>query len=292
MDTSITADAKERLYNDVLFLTSVTPARNYKNLDALNKSADYILSAFAKLNCKTEIQKFVVDGKEYKNVIASFGNPDAERIIIGAHYDVAGNQPGADDNASGVAGLLELARMLNAHQEQLSFRFDFVAYALEEPPYFATDNMGSAVHARLLKAKNIKVKAMICLEMIGYFSDKPGSQNFPNEELKKIYPSAGNFIIVVGRTGQEDFTEEIRQLMKKHSTIDVQSICLPASNQLAGLSDHRNYWSNGYGAVMIDDTSFLRNPNYHNDTDTIDTLDFAKMVEVVKGVFGVMVNYK
>jgi Zn-dependent M28 family amino/carboxypeptidase len=290
MEMNAASKIRKRLYEDVHFLTSITPSRNYTNIESLNKAADYILQEFEKLKCKTEIQTFTVRGKEYKNVIASFGDPNAARIIVGAHYDVAGNQQGADDNASGVAGLLELARLINEKNDQLSYRYDFVAYSLEEPPFFATDNMGSAVHAKSLKVGNVKVKAMICLEMIGYFSDEPGSQNFPNETLKQLYPNKGNFIIVVGRTGEEDFTEKVKQLMKKNSNIDVQSISLPTTNQLAGLSDHRNYWSNNYTAVMIDDTSFLRNPNYHENTDTIETLNFDKMTEVVKGVFGMMLG--
>jgi Zn-dependent M28 family amino/carboxypeptidase len=277
--------SQERLYKDVAFLTSLQPARNYANLASLNKAADYIYQEFSNLGCQPEVQTFTADGKEYKNIIASFGKMDGERVIIGAHYDVCGDQPGADDNASAVAGLLETARLLYARKPALNYRIDFVAYSLEEPPYFATEHMGSAVHARYLHDKHIRVKAMICYEMIGYFSDKPHSQQFPDAALSKIYPNKGNFIIVVGRQGQETFTRNIQALMKANSSIDVQSIVFPYAEGLAGLSDHRNYWKYNYPAVMINDTSFLRNPNYHKKTDTIDTLDFKKMVEVVKGVY-------
>jgi hypothetical protein len=281
---------KERLYKDVEFLTTVKPARNYGNLNSLNKVADYIRKSFTTASLKTEVQKFTVDGNEYKNIIATVGPVNGPRIIVGAHYDVAGNQDGADDNASAVAGLLETARMLSQKKDQLKYRIDLVAYSLEEPPYFATENMGSAIHAKYMRDNKIEVKAMVCLEMIGYFSDKPNSQNFPDPALKKIYPSTGNFIIVVGKEGQETITNKVKGLMKQNSSIDVQSINLPAENPLAGLSDHRNYWVNQYDAVMINDTSFLRNPNYHQSTDTIDTLDFDKMAEVVKGVAGVCLN--
>jgi Zn-dependent M28 family amino/carboxypeptidase len=278
---------KERLYKDVEFLTTVKPARNYGNLNSLNKVADYIRKSFTTASLKTEVQKFTVDGNEYKNIIATVGPVNGPRIIVGAHYDVAGNQDGADDNASAVAGLLEMARMLSQKKHQLKYRIDLVAYSLEEPPYFATENMGSAIHAKYMRDNKIEVKAMVCLEMIGYFSDKPNSQNFPDPALKKIYPSTGNFIIVVGKEGQETITNKVKGLMKQNSSIDVQSINLPAENPLAGLSDHRNYWVNQYDAVMINDTSFLRNPNYHQSTDTIHTLDFDKMSDVVKGVAGV-----
>jgi Zn-dependent M28 family amino/carboxypeptidase len=285
MNQPSTEVSQERLYKDVAFLTSLQPARNHANLASLNKAADYIYQEFSKLGCQPELQTFTADGKEYKNIIASFGKMDGERVIIGAHYDVCGDQPGADDNASAVAGLLETARLLYARKPALNYRIDFVAYSLEEPPYFATEHMGSAVHARYLHDNHIPVKAMICYEMIGYFSDKPNSQQFPDAALSKIYPNKGNFIIVVGRQGQEKFTRNIQALMKTNSSIDVQSIVFPYAEGLAGLSDHRNYWKYNYPAVMINDTSFLRNPHYHKKTDTIDTLDFNKMAEVVKGVY-------
>jgi Zn-dependent M28 family amino/carboxypeptidase len=286
----MTAD-QTRLHADVTFLTNLQPARNCHNLSSLNKAADYIKGAFQKLDCAVTEQPFNADGRSYRNIIASFGPPDAERIIIGAHYDVCGDQPGADDNASAVAGLLETARLVHQNQPQLRHRLDFVTYPNEEPPYFATQYMGSAVHAKSLHTANVKVRAMLCYEMIGYFSDVPGSQTFPNEALAKLYPNTGNFIVVVGKTGQEKFTQQVHDLMKPHAgTLDVQRINLPESMGLAGLSDHRNYWHYGYDAAMINDTSFLRNPNYHLKTDTIDTLDFSRMAQVVNGVYGVLLG--
>jgi len=277
-----------RLHTDVEFLTSLQPARNYENLASLNKAADYIHAELAKLGVVVQEQKFRVEGQEYRNIIASFGPATAERLIVGAHYDVCGDQPGADDNASAVAGLLETARLLHAQAPTLKHRVDFVAFSLEEPPFFATEHMGSAVHAKSVHAEKAAVRAMICYEMIGYFRDEPGSQRFPNPELAKLFPNTGNFITVVGRLGQEAFTQQMKTLMLAHSTIDVQSINLPATQSLASLSDHRNYWHYGYPAVMINDTSFLRNPNYHQPTDTIDTLDFRRMAEVVNGVYGAL----
>ena len=276
-----------RLHADVAFLTGLRPARNCYNLASLNQAADYIKSCFQKLHGTVSEQRFTADGRYYRNIICSFGLREAERIVVGAHYDVCGDQPGADDNASAVAGLLETARLLHLARPALRHRIDFVGYANEEPPYFGTEHMGSYVHAKSLHDHEVKVRAMICYEMIGYFSDRPGSQNFPNDALAKMYPSTGNFIIVVGKTGQEKFTQHMQQLMKPHAgSLDVQRINLPESFGLAGLSDHRNYWKYGYGAVMINDTSFLRNPHYHQKTDTIDTLDFSRMARVVDGIYG------
>ncbi len=282
--------SRDRLYHDVEVLTSIQPARNHANVASLDRAADYIAGEFKKLDCRVSVQPFRVERKEYKNVIASFGPEDAERVIVGAHYDVCGDQPGADDNASAVAGLLETARLLNANRPDLPYRVDFVAYSLEEPPYFASDRMGSAVHAKSLRNAKVRVRGMICYEMIGYFSDAPGSQGFPDPALAKSYPSTGNFIIVVGKNGQEAFSSKIKAHMKAHSKIDVQSISFGSTAGLGGLSDHRNYWQYDYPAVMINDTAFLRNPNYHRASDTIDTLDFDKMTEVVRGVYAALVR--
>ena len=280
-----------RLHADVQFLTTLHPARNHHNLNSLNKAADYIKGIFEQLDCIVTEQPFYAEGRLYRNIIASFGPPEAERIVIGAHYDVCGDQPGADDNASAVAGLLETARLLHQHRPLLRHRFDFVAYPNEEPPYFGTEYMGSAVHAKSLYAARVPVRAMLCFEMIGYFSDEPNSQRFPNEALAAQYPAIGNFIVVVGKLGQEAFTHEIQKLMQPHAgLLDVQRVNLPESMGLAGLSDHRNYWRYGYDAVMINDTSFLRNPHYHQKTDTIETLDFLRMAQVVNGVFGALLE--
>ena len=278
---------KTRLYADVAFLASLQPARNYLNLESLNRAADYIKAGFEQLRCTVTEQAFEADGRRYRNIIASFGPPEAARIVIGAHYDVDGDQPGADDNASAVAGMLETARLLHQHQPELQYRFDFVAYPNEEQPYAATEYMGSAVHAKSLHEAGAAVRAMVCYEMIGYFSDAPGSQQFPDQALAACYPHVGNFIIVLGKMGQEAFTQHMQQQMQAHAgSLDVQQISLPESMPLATLSDHRNYWTYGYDAVMISDTSFLRNPHYHQPIDTIDTLDFARMAQVVDGVLG------
>ena len=284
------ADPKQ-LHADVEFLTTLQPARHYRNLRSLNQAADYIKTAFGKLeNGHVEEQTFKADGRQYRNIIVWFGPPDAPRLVVGAHYDVCGDQPGADDNASAVAGLLETARLLQQHGSNPKYRVELVAYPNEEPPYFATEYMGSAVHAKSLHDAKVPVRAMLCYEMIGYFRDEPGSQRFPNEQLAALFPSTGNFIIAVGRTGQESFTQQVQELMKTKADIDVQRINLPAEMGLAGLSDHRNYWKYGYEALMINDTSFLRNPNYHLPSDTIDTLDFKRMAEVVNGVYAAILG--
>ncbi len=283
---------KDRMYNDVEFLTTLQPARNYKNLVSLNAAADYIQAEFEKLDCKVSIQEYQAEGRMYKNVIASFGPEDAERLIVGAHYDVCGDQPGADDNASAVTGLLETARILDSQKPDLDYRIDFVAYSLEEPPFFRTKFMGSAVHARSLKEANVKVKGMICLEMLGYYSDEEDSQEFPIGAMKLFYPSKGNFIAVIGKLGQGKIVRKIKRNMAKISKVPVYSINAPASMPGIDFSDHQNYWKEGYKAAMICNTAFYRNKNYHELSDTIETLDFDRMRQVVMGIYWAVVNYK
>ena len=278
----------ERVYKDVEFLTSIRPYRNYLNVGSLNKTADYIYQTFKEFSENVYFQEFLVGGNRYKNVICSINTHLEERIIIGAHYDVAGDTPGADDNASGVAGLLELLRLL--HRETLRYRIDFAAYTLEEPPFFGTKKMGSFIHAESLYKAKSKIKVMISLEMIGYFSDKEGSQQFPLPFMNLFYPEKGNFIGVVGNFFQRSITKKIRDLMRKGSDIPVYSINAPSILPGVDFSDHKNFWHFGYNAVMITDTAFYRNPNYHRKTDTIGTLDFEKMYSVIEGIKYTLLN--
>ncbi len=280
----------DRLFSDVEFLTNIRPFRNYKNLATLEKVYEHIHDAFRRAGYAPEAQPWIAEGQQYKNCIASFNKDKPKRLIVGAHYDVCGDQPGADDNASAVAGLLETARLVAANNPSLDYGIDFVAYCLEEPPFFATENMGSYVHAKSLFQQKAEVIGMICYEMIGYFSEEPNSQPFPSPELAKLYPSTANFIIVVGINDFKEFTSKVHKLMAKDSEIDVQVIHFPASEGLAGLSDHRNYWRFGYPALMINDTSFLRNPHYHQESDTLHTLDFIKMTAVVDSAYRALVG--
>ncbi len=153
---------KDRLYKDVDFLTSIKPERNFQNLKSLQGVCDYLKKEFISMGATPEEQTWIAEGAEYKNIIASYNSAKERRLIVGAHYDVAGNQPGADDNASAVAGLLETARLVFADKPALDYRIDFVAYCLEEPPFFGTDLMGSYVHAKSLNDSNADVIGMIC----------------------------------------------------------------------------------------------------------------------------------
>jgi hypothetical protein len=272
-----------RIQSDLLKITKTARSRNYKNVDVLDSTAAYIQAEFLKTTDAVEEQKFMARGVEYKNVIASFGPKDAERVIIGAHYDVCGDQDGADDNGSGVAGLLELARLLK--NQPLKYRFDLVAYTLEEPPFFRSESMGSFVHAKFLKDNKIAVKGMVCLEMIGFYDNTEGSQSYPAGFLKWFYGSKGDFITVIEKFGSGDFAKTFRKNMLSEQTLRTKKFKGPASLQGIDFSDHLNYWHFGYSAVMVTNTAFFRNKNYHEKGDTLDRLNIGNIGLVVDGVF-------
>lgn len=283
---------KIRLQEHVKFLASITPSRNSKNIASLNKAADYIKAEFSKYNCDIQEQVFPIQGQDYRNIICSFGPKDAERVILGAHYDVHfDNNPGADDNASGVAGVLELARLLFELKPYLKHRVDLVAYTLEEQPHFRERTMGSFVHAESLVKDKTKIKLMISVEMIGYFSDAPGSQFYPLSFLNVLYPGKGNFIGVIGKSFDRSLVKRAKELMKVSDKLPVYSINAPSFVPGIDLSDHRNFWHFKLPALMITDTAFLRNPHYHRPTDTPDTLDYDRMKLVVDGLYRIAVEF-
>ena len=253
--------------------------RNYKNPDVLDSVAYFIKNKFKTLTDSVTEQVYNVNGKDYRNIIASFNANKNERLIIGAHYDVYGDQDGADDNGSAVVGLIRLAQLLK--DEKLDFRIDFVAYTLEEPPFFRTENMGSHVHASGLNENNVPVKGMICLESIGYFSDEKGSQTYSTPFHKLTMGTAGNYILVVSRKEDGEFGKAMTNKMKDAGLISTKSV--KGLKRLKGvdLSDHRNYWKYGYPAVMITNTAYYRNKNYDRKSDTIETIDFRRLSAVI-----------
>ena len=171
-----------------------------------------------------------------------------------------------------------------------SMRVELVAFSLEEPPYFGTTGMGSSVHAESLRKQNIRVRAMFSLEMIGYFSDAPNSQRFPVGVLSALYPSTGNFVSVVGRLSDWSLVRRTKASMRKASSLPVYSINAPSFVPGVDFSDQRNYWHAGYSALMITDTAFYRNSNYHTAQDTAEKLDYKRMALVVEGVYAAVID--
>lgn len=281
----------EWLREHVEWLESMTP-RSYEDPVKLGVIAGGIQKRFRAAGApRTGSRGFQAFGQTYYNVVAQFGPPPragAPILVVGAHYDSCGDTPGADDNASGVAGLIELTRLM-AQYPPPPIAVEIVAYCLEEPPAFGGGNMGSAHHARSLKRNQLNCVGAIVLEMIGCFRDEPGSQHYPDVALsgvalKKIYPDAGNFIGVVGRWDQEELVRAVKTAMQSIDGVPVEAIAAPKFLSSASLSDHRSYWDLDMPAVMITDTAFYRNGNYHQKSDTADTLDYEKMAAVVEQV--------
>jgi len=281
---------EKRIEHDLKVITKTEQSRNYLNIQTLNFVANYIYDEFSK-NCDTVFyQSYLVNGSEYKNVVARTGSKTAEKIVVGAHYDVAGDQEGADDNASGVAGLLELSRLIS--KENLNYQIEFVAYTLEEPPYFRTDNMGSHIHAKSLYDNSEKIVGMICLEMIGYFNTNKNSQEYPIGLLKMFYGNKGDFITVIQKFGNGKFGRKVKRGMKKQNLIKTKSFKGPVKLPGIDFSDHLNYWRYDYSAVMITNTAFYRNKNYHEATDVLETLDLNRMGLVIDEVFLTLKGFK
>jgi hypothetical protein len=283
LDESMPEISTSRLEAHVRMLSETFVPRDERHTENLDRVAAYIQQEFNKAGGTVSEQPFEVKGKTYKNVIALFGPETKERIVVGAHYDAAGEYPAADDNASGVAGLIELAYLLQ--NATLPMRVELVAYTLEEPPYFRSKQMGSAIHANSLRQQETAVRLMISVEMIGYFSDAPNSQQLPTPLLRPFYPSRGNFIAIVGKFGQGGLTRKAKRAMRGASLLPVYSINAPSFIPGIDFSDHLNYWNAGYDAIMITDTSFYRNRNYHTPQDTPETLDYRKMAMTVQGIY-------
>jgi hypothetical protein len=273
----------EQLEADVRRLAVDFHPRSADHPENLAKAADHIRGVFREAGAKVSLQPVGVQGHRYVNVIGHFGPEAGPLLVIGAHYDTHVGTPGADDNASGVAGLLELARLLA--RTPPAGPVQLVAYPLEEQPYFRTGDMGSARHARALRAAGREVRLMVSLEMIGSFSEEPGSQRYPLAGLSLLYPQQGDFIALVGRFGDFGAMRRMKAAMAGASPLPVRSInAPPALVQGIDWSDHLNYWNEGYPAVMVTDTAFLRNAQYHQPGDTPDKLDYRRMAQVVQGL--------
>ena len=211
--------------------------------------------------------------------------PD-EIVLLGAHYDTVFSTPGADDNASAVAVMLEVSRLLRDCDHRRSIRY--VAFACEEPPYFNLNAMGSQHHARQARLRNENIIGMLCLEMVGYYTNEPESQKVPEKIprwLRQFFPRRGNFLAAVGNMKSWKLCWKFRRGFKRGTkSMPLFSICLPEQIRDIRLSDNSSFWDQDYSALMLTDTSFLRNPNYHRTTDTPDTLDYARMAQVTLGV--------
>lgn len=279
-----------RIKNHLTKITKTEGYRHYKDLETLNYVAAYIFDEFQKYADTVYYQEYLVQGNTYKNVIANFGSKHSKTVVVGAHYDACGAQEGADDNASGVVGLLELARLIAG--KPLNYNLELVAYTLEEPPFFRSEDMGSFVHAKSLVERQVDVYGMLCLEMIGYFDEGKKTQDYPIGLFSLFYGNRGDYITLVNKYGKGKFARKFTREYKKGKFLKTKKFGGPKFIQGIDFSDHRNYWKFGISAVMLTDTAFYRNKNYHQKTDTLETLDLEKMAKVIDGVVEVLKNFK
>ena len=242
-------------------------AASERNHD-LETPARYIEHALAAQGLRFSTQEFMSGGRSVRNIEAGEGD-----IVVGAHYDTVPGSPGADDNASGVAVLIELARLVSSGVR-------FVAFANEEAPYYLGPEMGSFVYAR---DRGAGVRAMFSLEMLGYYSDKKGSQRYP-APLSLFYPDRADFIAFVGDLGAARLVRKAIGIFREKAKFPSEGLAAPAFVPGVARSDHWSFRKHGYPAVMITDTAFYRNPHYHLPSDTPDRLDYERMARVTLGL--------
>jgi Zn-dependent M28 family amino/carboxypeptidase len=234
-------------------------------------------------------QTYLAAGSEVSNFIAELpgGGQKDELVVVGAHYDTVATTPGADDNASAVAMLIESARLMREMSPSRTVRF--VAFACEEPPFFYTGEMGSQVYARECRQRGERIRGMLCLEMVGYYSTAPNSQRAPATlpaALRKVLPTRGNFFAAVSNMRSWRLLVKFRRGFKRAVRFPLLTLALPERISEIRLSDNSSFWDQGYPALMLTDTSFLRNPHYHLASDTPETLDYERMAEVTRGLVG------
>ena len=279
-ELSLSADPTA-LSRHITYLSSLS--RHHENPAGLDTAAAYIKAQIEQYGLPCAYQNYSVNAQTYRNVVCTLNPDKSDTVIVGAHYDSYRDLPGADDNASGTAGVIELARLLKAQEASLPQQLELVAYTLEEPPFFRSEHMGSAVHAQSLSMRPVNVKAVVILEMIGYYSDE-AVQDYPLSIMRAAYPKQGNFIAAVGNWQSKKLTRQYCQHMQALQQLPCERLTAPSRLTGVDFSDHLNYWARKIPAIMLTDTSFYRNKNYHTEHDTVDKLDMNKAAAVVNGV--------
>jgi Zn-dependent M28 family amino/carboxypeptidase len=250
----------------------------------LKAAEDYVFQRFAAMGYAPRRQTFIYMREEVSNIIA--GNESSDGYyILGAHYDTVAGTPGADDNASGVAVLLEVARL--ARSLTLPQPWAFIGFTCEEPPAFFTPYMGSLVYAKRARKQRQQILGMLCLEMVGYYSQARGSQSLPLTLRFMGYPTTGNFIGLVSDRRSRPLMVRLETAIKGGCHLPAVTLSVPLGGYIlpeVRLSDHANFWDEGYPAIMLTDTAFMRNPNYHGPGDVMERLDLTAMTELTLGL--------
>ena len=273
-----------RLQKHVERLAGDIGERNVFAPEALQRAAVYIEDEWGTMGYDVERLEYDVSGIRCANLVATRKGSarHSEILLLGAHYDSVIGSPGANDNASGVAALLEIARMFHAVEPMLTVRF--VAFVNEEPPFFWTHQQGSMVYAEAARRRGDDIRLMASLETIGCYSDQPGSQSYP-PLFRLFYPNRGNFIGIVSDFGSRPAMQRLAEAFRAQSDFPLQTVSTFRFIPGVSWSDHRSFWRHGYPAVMVTDTAFYRYRHYHAPTDTADKLAFPKLAQVTLGLF-------
>ncbi len=274
---------REELVCDVGKLASEIGERNIWSYQNLAAAADFIEASLTDSGYKINRQNFFVEGKTCSNIETEVSGTKAakEIVVIGAHYDTTFDSPGADDNGSGVAAVLALARQFAGQRPTRKLRF--VLFANEEPPFFQTKDMGSLIYAKSCKIRNDNIAAMLCLESIGYYSEQPNSQEYPFP-YNYMYPSTGNFIGFVSNLSSRKLLYKVIASFRRNCKFPSQGGVAPGLVPGVAWSDHWSFWQQGYPAVMITDTAPFRYPYYHGHEDTADRICYDHLTRIVSGL--------
>ena len=283
------AETGANLRKHVTYLAETIGERNVIAYQNLESTRQYIKDSLEAQGYGVRSQEYTVEMRKVQNLIAEIPGSSrlGEIVIIGAHYDTVYDCPGADDNSSGVAGLLELARLLRKNETARTLRF--VAFVNEEPPWFQTETMGSWVYAKQARKLHENVVAAVSIESIGVYADAEGSQKYP-AGFGVLYPSKGNFISFVGNVESRKLVRAAIRSFRQTTKFPSQGAALPQAIPGVGWSDHWSFWEAGYPAIMVTDTAPFRNKNYHLPTDTPETLDYDRMARVVHGLAEVVME--
>lgn len=276
----------KRLRSHVVELAETIGERNTERPEQYRQAASYLTKQMEEMGYEVTRQVYTSDNQEVANLIAVRRGSE-EILVVGAHYDSIPVTPGADDNASGCAALLELARSLKDKPQGPTIRFVF--FANEEPEHFYTESMGSLVYAKSCAEAGDKLVGMLSLETLGYYTDEPNSQEFPVGVTG--YPTTGNFLAFVSNLSSRALMKKCLNSFLEAKTLPAEGIAAPDFLEGIGWSDHWSFWQHDYPALMVTDTALFRNPNYHAVTDTPDTLDYERLGAAVMGLEAVLLNF-
>ncbi|MDB5323430.1 MAG: peptidase [Phycisphaerales bacterium] len=279
--TPVQVSLAEEIKADVTFLAGTIGHRDTDHPENLSRAADYIEKELKKVGLVVVRHPYAVANQTVYNLDAEIKGETDEVMLVGAHYDSVKGAPGANDNASGIAAVLALARRMGKDRPRQTLRL--AAFVNEEPPYFQTDRMGSLVYAKECQARGDKIAAMISVETIGCYSDEPGSQRYPSP-FNLFYPKEGNFIAFVGNVESADLVKRIVGQFRKDVRFPSEGAAVLGSIEGVGWSDHWSFWKCGYKAIMVTDTAPFRYRWYHTAGDTPDKLDYERTARVVEGL--------